>query len=336
VGATARTQFRAQRSVSWQCRQLRRGRHWTAALGRPGLPLHQGLEIEGKPALGAKYHLKGARSADYLELVLTRQQVTQYKGEGYLVVSDPILPVAEVAFACERIDHLFDRWNSLPRRLAPRDLDGRTRPLIAQIHRVTAIDRQLADGTLIEICGDLAAAILKVKHTWCHYDTAIYKHPGAGCVDWHQDRSSSSSGLLEHSVHFWIPLNDHTADSGPMTFVPGSHQGGLAEHKKTGRRTDVVEKTAAPPDPSSTFSVPLSVGCLSVHDPFTMHRSEPNHSDRIRKALVLQFGTGLWSAARQFERPILNIIVVHPFLSRTQQVARSAGSQAEPDFNARP
>ncbi len=239
--------------------------------------------------------------------MLTQEQATRYVRDGFLAFYEPVLPREDVATTCERIDELFDHWDSLPRRLAQGLSDDGGPPLIAQLQSVMAMDRTIADGALVKICRRYAADILDVRHPWCHYDTAIYKLPGAGSVDWHQDRAESRSGLLSNSVHFWIPLNDHAGDSGSLVFVPGSHKNGVVEHHRTADNAYVVRKKADTPDRSTTVGVPLSIGCFSMHSPLTLHSSDPNRGDVIRKALVLQFGANPWSAARQLGRPLVRV-----------------------------
>ena len=51
--------------------------------------------------------------------MLTREQMSQYRDDGFLIVTEPLLPEDEVAFVEERVDRLYDRWRTLPRRLAP-------------------------------------------------------------------------------------------------------------------------------------------------------------------------------------------------------------------------
>jgi hypothetical protein len=244
---------------------------------------------------------------------LAPDQLLRFESDGFLAVTEPFLSVEDVTFVSERIDRLFDRWNSLPRRLALRAADGDdTPPLIAQIHRVTAIDSALADCQLLRTCREVAASIMGVRHAWCRFDSAIYKYPGAGPVNWHQDLAMASTGMPERSVHFWIPLNDHGGDSGSMEFVVGSHRSGLADHRESEVPWYVVPKTADPALDATIVSTDLSIGNFSIHTPSTMHRSEPNRSSHIRKALVFEFSASIWSAARQIGRPLVSALLVHP------------------------
>ena len=121
--------------------------------------------------------------------------------------------------------------------------------------------------------------------------------PGQGASSGIRILALTASRTPKRSVHFWIPLNDHAENAGTMMFVPGSHrnvpaQGRVRTRSGDSRATDVSENV-------TPVGVPLSVGSFSIHTPWTRHGSDPNLSGQIRKALVLEFSTGAWSAARQ-------------------------------------
>jgi ectoine hydroxylase-related dioxygenase (phytanoyl-CoA dioxygenase family) len=241
--------------------------------------------------------------------VLTREQVAQYREDGFLIVTESLLLEDDVAYARERIDRLFDRWRTLPRRLAPEPERENGPPPIARIHRLTALDPVLAHCQLLETCRGMAAAIIGVKKVWCRFDAAVYKQAGAGSVEWHQDFAASTMGTPKRSVHFWIPLNDHSGNAGSLVFVPGSHRNGLAQHRLGRRLSRLAAHTAEVPEGATTVSMPLSVGSFSIHTAWTTHGSDPNRSDQTRKALVLEFSPGPCSAAREIGPSLVNTLL---------------------------
>jgi ectoine hydroxylase-related dioxygenase (phytanoyl-CoA dioxygenase family) len=144
----------------------------------------------------------------------------------------------------------------------------------------------------------MASAILGSRRVWCRFDGAVYKHPVAGNVEWHQDYAASTMGAPKRSVHFWIPLNDHPGNAGTLMYVPGSHRDDLARHR-LGSRLAMLAQSADLAEGATTVGVPLSVGNFSIHTPWTTHSSNPNRSRQTRKALVLEFSPGAGSAVRQ-------------------------------------
>jgi hypothetical protein len=234
--------------------------------------------------------------------MLTHEQLDRYAEEGFLDVTEPLLSTAEVVDVRERVDALYDRWNTLPRRV--RSGKGQSPPLIARLYRVTAFDRSIARSQLLRCCREIAASVIGNREVWCRFDGAIYKYPGAGPVLWHQDMATSMTRMSPRSVHFWIPLNDHEGDSGCMAYVPGSHRRGTATNRGAKERDDSQWMTD-PVQNETVRSRPLSVGTFAMHSPLTLHGSYPNHGRAVRKALTLQFSSGPWSAARQFGRPLV-------------------------------
>jgi ectoine hydroxylase-related dioxygenase (phytanoyl-CoA dioxygenase family) len=228
---------------------------------------------------------------------LTQDQLSQYRDDGFLVVTNSLLPEGEVKAVRERVDRLYDRWPTLPRRLAP-GTSREVQPSIARIHRLTALDPALAHCQLLQTCRELAAGILGTRQVWCRFDGSVYKHPGAKNVKWHQDFATSTMGTPKRSVHFWIPLNDHAGNAGTMMFEPGSHHK-VAPRHCVGTRLSRQPAHSAEVAAATTVGVPLSIGNFSIHTPMTTHGSNPNLSGQIRKALVLEFSPGAWSAVRQ-------------------------------------
>lgn len=255
--------------------------------------------------------------------MLTSEQILRYESDGYLAVTDKVLPADEIVYVRDRIDSLFDHWRTLPRRLAPGASDDGSPPLLAKIHRVSTVDRGIAHSPLVRTCNEIAAEILG-SHVWCRFDSAIYKHPGAGPVKWHQDYSLSTIGVPKRSVHFWIPLNDHTSNSGTLEFAPGSHHGPSpkdqlvpfdafpAPERQSNRTATATATTTAVP----TVSVPLSVGNFSIHTPWTWHGSGPNMGGNVRKALLLEYSSSPGSAARQLSRPLFSALLVRQSRAR--------------------
>ena len=261
--------------------------------------------------------------------MLTSEQILRYESDGHLAVTDKVLPADEIVYVRDRIDRLFDNWGTLPERLAPGASDDGSPPLLAKIHRVCTVDPGIAHSQLVRTCNEIAAEVLG-GHVWCRFDSAIYKHPGAGSVDWHQDYSLSTIGVPKRSVHFWIPLNDHTSNSGTVEFAPGSHHGpfpkdqlvpfeALPAPEPQSNRTATAAAAATATATATairTVSVPLSVGNFSIHTPWTWHGSGPNTGGNVRKALLLEYSSSPGSAARQLSRPLFSALLVRQSRAR--------------------
>jgi len=92
----------------------------------------------------------------------------------------------------------------------------------------------------------------------------------------------------------WIGLDDATEENGCMHYIPGSHQWGLL--KKTGLAGDMesVREVLTPEqiqDFESKCPIVLKKGEATFHHPLMMHGSYENHSDRPRRATVINLLT---------------------------------------------
>lgn len=123
------------------------------------------------------------------------------------------------------------------------------------------------------------------------FDHVIYK--GARnhtATPWHQDAAFALwRASRPRQLHFWIPLQDVTPESGCMTFLAGSHLGPLVRHRRVLRSSGQPGQEARP-DPAGSICCPLPVGGLTIHTPTTLHRAGRNESALPRKAWIIQYG----------------------------------------------
>jgi len=228
--------------------------------------------------------------------LLDRAEIEQFHKDGFLFVDRPVLDLHDVVEVRRVADHLFALWDDIPRRLAPDAPEGA--PPVLEIKYSMALAPQLRQVGLFAAFRRLAGELLGAKHTWCHFDHLIYKHPGGDAIAWHQDLAASRTGLFKNSVHFWIPLQDVTTTDGSLMFVPGSHNDGLLAHVAQHRVGGVQLKVDRVPDHLDYVTKTLPSGGFSVHTPRTLHASGANLGAALRRAWILQFGVGPACGAR--------------------------------------
>jgi ectoine hydroxylase-related dioxygenase (phytanoyl-CoA dioxygenase family) len=156
-----------------------------------------------------------------------------------------------------------------------------------------AITRMLEQSDIGRIAAELVGADL----IQCWAVQLLYK-PAAGTptgnVGWHQD-DDYWAGWWEGEVFTcWVALSDVTAESGPMRFVPGSHQWGFL---KSGNfwELDLDGGAQAFPVPGDADwrEVPaiLPPGGASFHHRRTIHGSGPNTSATPRRSYAVHLRT---------------------------------------------
>ena len=122
------------------------------------------------------------------------------------------------------------------------------------------------------------------------WSTVLFiKEPSSSAyVSWHQD--AYYMGLdADRFVTAWLALSPSTIDSGCVSVIPESHRG-RAQHTDhygddniltRGQEVDGV-------DAATAVHLELRPGQMSLHHPWLVHGSQPNHSATRRVGLALQ------------------------------------------------
>jgi ectoine hydroxylase-related dioxygenase (phytanoyl-CoA dioxygenase family) len=111
-----------------------------------------------------------------------------------------------------------------------------------------------------------------------------------GVVAWHQDFSYWTFTKPMQHLTCWIGLDDANVDNGCLYYIPGSHKWGLLP--VTGLAGDMnAVKQVLDEDQQIQFEKKvaneLKRGYASFHHPLMMHGSYANHSERSRRAVVI-------------------------------------------------
>jgi hypothetical protein len=126
-------------------------------------------------------------------------------------------------------------------------------------------------------------------------DKLNFKPPREGSgFRWHQDSPywAHACRHLDQLPNVMLALDDADADNGCLRVVRGSHRGGLLP----GRTDDgVLGPLFTDPrhfDAGAQVAVEMPAGSLVFFSPHTVHGSQANRSERLRRALVLTYQPG--------------------------------------------
>lgn len=118
-----------------------------------------------------------------------------------------------------------------------------------------------------------------------YWNQSVFKMPeGKREFPWHQDDGYTPVTPSPY-LTLWLALNDATPENGCISVLPGSHAGGLTEHRPSPLGLVCHEAHA----PDQGVRVPVRAGSLAVFWSLTMHKSGPNVSNSPRKAYVIQY-----------------------------------------------
>ena len=123
------------------------------------------------------------------------------------------------------------------------------------------------------------------------FDHALRKAPLDGpLTPWHQDVAFRDPSIEYRELSFWMALQPTTMENGCMRFIPGSHKGGLLEHRpfQNNPKIHVLECCGSFDEDSAEY-VPLDTGDMTIHTGLTLHGAGPNTSNGYRAGYVIIF-----------------------------------------------
>lgn len=215
----------------------------------------------------------------------------RFKAQGFVHVPSLGADPAELQRARAMLDHLFDRFEHLPRKFA-HDLAGASnpaRPGLPEINAVSVLAPELRRTGVFRAAQQLARQLLGPS-AYLITDHAIYKPPGlGGTTSWHQD--SGYDAVRTNRLAVWIPFQDTSVEDGSMRYVPGSHLGGRRQHlKRTASEGKTVKYLEV--DEADVVDQPCMFGGAISHDFHMIHGAGPNLGTSTRRAWILDFTTG--------------------------------------------
>ncbi|MCE9615740.1 MAG: phytanoyl-CoA dioxygenase family protein [Lentisphaerae bacterium] len=251
----------------------------------------------------------------HLHRALSQEQIDSFMAQGYLSLGR-ILDDDTLALLRQEYDAEFKRAQESGRyrNLAiddTNDLDKKRKAPVQMLQIMQMCERNihfrkiLHHERLLDIVSDLIGPNIQLFH-----DQALYKpaHHG-GAVYWHQDNGYWHC-TPANLISCWMTLDDVTAENGAMQVIPGSHLQPV-RHGKAERAAALydIEQFV---DKSKAVVVDLPAGGAMIHHCQTLHYTQPNTTDRQRRAFITHYMTPGTRRDGQpmpvsFERPMLRM-----------------------------
>jgi len=209
---------------------------------------------------------------------LTTQQLEQYQRDGY-AVGERLLTEAELTGLRSEMDRVIA---ALPAGARPENIRG--------VHEASDFLMQVClSERLVAIAEQILGPDPLLLSTY-----AISKPPAEGLqVDWHQDAYYFAFSPMEIFT-LWLAVDDSDRDNGCMRVVAGSHRGRVIHahgYDDGWGRTTTLPLSLAGYDARPAVDVELQAGAFSVHDPYIVHGSAPNRSNRRRCGITILYVT---------------------------------------------
>jgi len=254
------------------------------------------------------FELTAEEGAQYEELgffvreaVFAAEEIERLRAAAERVVdraSTSVRAVAAAAVAAgeaasDRLDYRIDgnRYVELERSTVQFEhrAGSETIRVIEPFHHLDAIFEELvADPRIVApICGVLGGDRVAL---WT--DKINLKRPREGSgFRWHQDSPywSHVCGHCDRLPNVMVTLDVADRGNGCFRLVPGSHREGFLPGLEDGSELGPLFTHPGSFDESRQWLAEVPAGSFVVFDAHTVHGSEPNRSDRNRRAIVLTY-----------------------------------------------
>lgn len=166
---------------------------------------------------------------------------------------------------------------------------SRTVRVVEPVHALHPLFERLVDDARIvsPMCGIVGSAGVAL-----FTDKMNLKRPREGSrFDWHQDSPywAHFCRHLDRLPNVMVTLDDADAENGCFRLVPGSHRRGLLPGREGEGVLGPLFTRLDQFDERSAVAVEVPAGSLVFFSPHSVHGSQPNRSERPRRALVLTY-----------------------------------------------
>ena len=223
--------------------------------------------------------------------MLSPDQVSFYRENGYLLIRDALLP-GQLATLQRLTNAFIESSRAVSESNDLFDLDeGHS----ADQPRLTRIKLpHIQHPAFWEVAtSDRITSFLKPllgDDIRLHTSKLNTKAPGGGAaVEWHQDWAFYPH-TNDDMFSLGIMLEDVEAANGPLMVIPGTHKGPVLSHHQGGIFCGAID----PADPlfelDRAVTLTGKAGDMSIHHVRLLHGSAPNLSGRARKILFYEMG----------------------------------------------
>ncbi len=233
---------------------------------------------------------------------MTVQSVASgYAANGFHIESDPIIADERIASARTGMDLVraggYDTGKPpYPSPWNPGDDPG----ALCKIELPQLANRAIAELIASPELGRVAAKITGARMIQVWWVQLLYKPPArsniqsATKVGWHRDWTYWKDAWEDKSELFtgWFALSDVSEESGPMHFVPGSHQWRNVEGGDFFSQENDQQAFSVPEGGTWTETpATMKAGGVSFHHSLTLHGSGTNKSRKPRCSFAIHLRT---------------------------------------------
>ncbi len=221
--------------------------------------------------------------------VLTRDQITFYAENGYLVLEGRVPPdiIKAIRDEIRRFEDVARTMTESDEKL---DLEDSHTPDESRLRRIKLPHTQskvmrdlMYSDHVLAPARDLIGPNIRLHTTKLNMKKAGY----GAAVEWHQDYAfypHTNDDLLAVGVL----IDDMGEENGPLMVFPGSHTGPVHDHHVDGVFAGAVLLEAVGLNLKDAVQLTGPAGSISIHHGRILHGSALNRSDRPRRLLFYE------------------------------------------------
>lgn len=217
---------------------------------------------------------------------LAPADVDRFNAAGFIVLED-VVPAAARAALIAAIDPIEAAIDDYTIRLEDRAAFTYARTAMTFANDIAleapAVGDFCAGALFQDIAHDLVGPDVRL-----YWNQAVYKKPEEGReFPWHQDNGYT---YCEPQTYLtcWIALTDAGIEDGCPWVIPGLHRGGTYLHAHADFGLEIAGIRASG-EVERAVAAPVRAGDMVVFSSLTPHMTGANLSNKIRKALILQY-----------------------------------------------
>ncbi|HMR84712.1 MAG TPA: phytanoyl-CoA dioxygenase family protein [Niabella sp.] len=227
---------------------------------------------------------------------LTKEQVSFYKENGFLVIED-FLDANELEEWRNAVMNAIDERHGM--KIPGKNIQvgmedginedaGYFSKVFDQLLNLWQTSEAMKKLMLDPRIGKMAAELAGVEGIRIWHDQALIKRPWANPTSWHLDTPFWSFSD-RRALSIWVALDDATPENGCLYFMPGSFKETTFENKGIGKNMDGIFSVYPQFSKAPSFCGNMKAGSCSFHNGLTIHGAGANMTNGYRRAMTCAY-----------------------------------------------
>jgi ectoine hydroxylase-related dioxygenase (phytanoyl-CoA dioxygenase family) len=241
-------------------------------------------DTSGSGRVVRRYAYAMTSTADELEapFALTEGDIRRYAEDGFVKLRGVLSPET-VAYYEPEITNQVIRLNTQHLPLGERDTYSRA---FLQVTNLWRHSDRVKEFVFSRRLARTAAELMQVRGVRLYHDQALYKEASGGFTPWHVDQYYWPLSS-DRTITAWVPLQDTSADMGPLTFAVGSHRSGFGRTLAISDESEAAIEEFVASRGYEIDDAPFALGDVSFHSGWTIHRAPNNTSPIPRRVMTI-------------------------------------------------